>query len=142
MSLKSIFCNPFKARLKAYNSKLDWADSSCSDCIAFLNVYQVSLLLFNDQYSHERVLIEEIFYQVWSANHLRGYFKRSKEDSELSWARRHFVQLRILKEVKLLVDEILLRLKENNIEEPVGHGKVQWSEHQKALVLKVCKLSS
>ncbi|KAL0275900.1 UNVERIFIED_CONTAM: hypothetical protein PYX00_003620 [Menopon gallinae] len=114
LSLKSVFNNPFRARLKAYNSKLDWADSSCSDCIAFLNVYQ-----------------------VWTANHLRGYYKRSKEDNESLWARRHFIQLRVLREVKVLVEEIMVRLKDNNIEEPVGHGKVRWTEYQKALVLKI-----
>jgi hypothetical protein len=44
MSLKSVFSTPFQARLAAYNSKLTWADSSCSDCIAFLNAYRVCIM--------------------------------------------------------------------------------------------------
>lgn len=41
MSLKSVFSSPFKEQLAAYHSKLTWADSSCSDSIAFLNAYKV-----------------------------------------------------------------------------------------------------
>jgi hypothetical protein len=44
LSLKSVFNAPFKERLAAYNSKLTWADSSCSDCISFLNAYKVCIL--------------------------------------------------------------------------------------------------
>jgi hypothetical protein len=44
MSLKSVFNAPFQERLAAYNSKLTWADSSCSDCIGFLNAYKVCVL--------------------------------------------------------------------------------------------------
>jgi hypothetical protein len=43
MSLKSVFNTPFKERLAAYNSKLTWADSSCSDCVSFLNAYKVCI---------------------------------------------------------------------------------------------------
>lgn len=46
MSVKNIFCSPFKDYLKAYNSKLSWADSTCSDCIAFFNAYTVGFTLF------------------------------------------------------------------------------------------------
>lgn len=41
MSVKNMFSSPFQEYLKAYNSKLSWANSSCSDCIAFLNAYMV-----------------------------------------------------------------------------------------------------
>jgi hypothetical protein len=44
MSLKSVFSTPFQERLAAYNSKLTWADSSCSDCIGFLNAYRVCII--------------------------------------------------------------------------------------------------
>ena len=44
MSLKSVFSTPFQERLAAYNSKLTWADSSCSDCISFLNAYRVCIV--------------------------------------------------------------------------------------------------
>lgn len=41
MSVKNMFSSPFQAYLKAYNSKLAWANSSCSDCIAYLHAYTV-----------------------------------------------------------------------------------------------------
>jgi len=44
MSLKSVFSTPFQERLAAYNSKLTWADRSCSDCISFLNAYRVCII--------------------------------------------------------------------------------------------------
>jgi hypothetical protein len=44
MSLKSVFSTPFQERLAAYSSKLTWADSSCSDCIGFLNAYRVCII--------------------------------------------------------------------------------------------------
>jgi hypothetical protein len=44
MSLKSVFSTPFQERLAAYNSKLTWADSSCSDCVSFLNAYRVCIV--------------------------------------------------------------------------------------------------
>jgi hypothetical protein len=44
MSLKSVFSTPFQERLAAYNSKLTWADSSCSDCVGFLNAYRVCII--------------------------------------------------------------------------------------------------
>jgi hypothetical protein len=46
MSLKSLFSTPFQERLAAYNSKLTWADGSCSDCISFLNAYRVGTVFY------------------------------------------------------------------------------------------------
>lgn len=42
MTLKSVFSTPFEKKLEAYNGRLAWADSSSSDCISFLNAYNVS----------------------------------------------------------------------------------------------------
>lgn len=45
MTVKNVFSSPFRERLKAYNTKLTWADGSQSDCLAFLNVYKVRFVL-------------------------------------------------------------------------------------------------
>lgn len=37
----NIFKSPFKERLKAYANRLQWADGSSSDLIAYLNLYKV-----------------------------------------------------------------------------------------------------
>lgn len=42
MSWKSVFNNPFREKMDAYNAKLDWANGSSSDLIASLNVFLVS----------------------------------------------------------------------------------------------------
>lgn len=70
-------------------------------------------------------------------NHKNGYFKRSNSKGELNWAQRHFVQLRTLKEVEILINEITKRLTCNGIEVPRSGFGIRWTEIEKALVLKV-----
>lgn len=116
MSLKSVFSNPFKEKMLAYNSKLEWADASCSDCIAFLNVFK-----------------------VYKENIDEGFFLRSAGGGEEQWAKRHFIQIRQLKEVVNLVADITRRLKVNQIEEaPLpNRSTINYNEFEKALMLKL-----
>ncbi|KAJ4435831.1 hypothetical protein ANN_18450 [Periplaneta americana] len=114
MSLKSVFSTPFQERLAAYNSKLTWADSSCSDCISFLNAYK-----------------------VWYSNHQNGFFSRSAGGGEKTWARRYYIQLKTMREVNVLVQDLTQRLKKLGIETTTGYGRVIWSDLEKPLVLKV-----
>lgn len=113
MSLKSVFSTPFQERLAAYNSKLTWADGSCSDCISFLNAYR-----------------------VWYSNHENGYFHRSV-GGEKSWGKRYFIQLKVMKEVDVLIRDLTLRLRRLGITATAGYGRVIWSDLEKPLVLKV-----
>jgi len=113
MSLKSVFSTPFQERLAAYNSKLTWADGSCSDCISFLNAYR-----------------------VWHSNHENGYFRRSV-GGEKSWGKRYFIQLKTMREVHILVEDLTLRLKRLGIAATAGHRRVVWSDSEKPLVLKI-----
>ncbi|KAJ9575275.1 hypothetical protein L9F63_025775, partial [Diploptera punctata] len=114
MSLKSVFSTPFQERLAAYNSKLTWADSSCSDCISFLNSYR-----------------------VWHSNRENGFFARSVGGGEKAWAQRYFIQIKTMKEVNVLVQDLTLRLKNMGIVTTRGYGRVIWSDLEKPLVLKV-----
>ncbi|XP_044735251.1 probable ATP-dependent RNA helicase spindle-E [Chrysoperla carnea] len=115
MSTKNVFSTPFKEGMNAYNSKLSWADGSCSDLIAILNVYK-----------------------VWR-NHTQGTVfttnTKSKREQIAAWGRRHYLQHRVLDEMHQLILEIKTRLKSFNIIE--HHGGVQWKEIEKPLVLKV-----
>ena len=70
-------------------------------------------------------------------NHVTGYFKRSQGGGEIAWAKRHFVQIKTLREVKILSDEIKLRLKRMGIEPESKFSG--WTDVEKALVLKVRK---
>ncbi|CAK1553904.1 unnamed protein product [Leptosia nina] len=111
MSVKNVFSSPFRERMKAYNSKLTWADGSTSDCIAFHNVYK-----------------------VW--NHLRQqqYFKQSG-NSEAQWARRFYVQVRAMRELDDMVRELRARLSREGIESLKGNSP--WSKQEIPIVLKV-----
>ena len=70
-------------------------------------------------------------------NQVTGYFKRSQGGGEIAWAKRHFIQIKTLREVKILSDEIKLRLKRMGIEPESKFSA--WTDVEKALVLKVRK---
>ncbi|PSN47186.1 putative ATP-dependent RNA helicase spindle-E [Blattella germanica] len=112
MSLKSLFSTPFQERLLAYVSKLTWADSSCSDCISFLNAYK-----------------------VWYQNHTNGYFARSAGGGERQWAKSYFIQIRTMREVNILVQELTERLENIGISLPSGSGRVEWNDAEKPLMV-------
>lgn len=114
MSVRNMFSTPFRERMAAYHSKLTWADSSCSDCIAFLNAYK-----------------------VWHHHKMSGFFKRSAGGGDLSWAKRYFIQLSAMQEVDILVTDLKERLKQMDIEETVGPERVRWTETEHSLVLKI-----
>lgn len=112
MSVKSMFSTPFRDKLTAYNMKLSWADSSCSDSIAFLNAYN-----------------------VWIKEKLKGGLKTNAE--EKAWAHRHFIQIRVLREVDAMVQDIEKRLTKMGIFETVGNNRVVYGEMEKPLVIKI-----
>ncbi|XP_015515166.1 probable ATP-dependent RNA helicase spindle-E [Neodiprion lecontei] len=112
MSVKSMFSTPFREKLKAYNAKLTWADSSCSDSIAYLNAYN-----------------------VWIREKVRGQL--STKAAEKSWALRHFIQIRVLREVDAMIQDIEKRLSKMGITETVGTNRVRYTEVEKPLVLKI-----
>nr|CAD7401835.1 unnamed protein product [Timema cristinae] len=114
MSLKNMFSCPFLQRMNAYISKLTWADGSCSDMFCFLNAYK-----------------------VYEEAHRTGRFKRSVNLGERNWANCFFIQLNTMKDLKSLVDELKIRLKNLGIEEILGHDRVHWAEEELPLVLKV-----
>jgi hypothetical protein len=78
------------------------------------------------------------FSQVWYSNHENGYFQRSV-GGEKSWGKRYFIQLRVMKEVDILIRDLTLRLRRLGITATAGYGRVIWSDLEKPLVLKVCR---
>lgn len=113
LSLKSMFSSPFQERMAAYDSKLMWADRSCSDCIAFLNAFV-----------------------VWRHNKEQGVFGPNAIREE-AWARRYFLQMRALRETATLVRELKERLEKMGISETKGQGRFTWSQQEKPLILKI-----
>ncbi|KAL3874648.1 hypothetical protein ACJMK2_037630 [Sinanodonta woodiana] len=113
MSLKSIFAKPFKKKLDAYRMKLSWADGSFSDCLAILNAYR-----------------------VWEDMKNRGEFKRSGR-SEYAWGDMRYIQIRRLREIAMLINDLEKRLQRLNISKPKKVPDYKKSEDQERLLLKL-----
>lgn len=112
MAVKNMFSTPFQKKLKAYAAKLLWSGDSSSDCISFLNVYNT--------------------WMTMKANHrIRG------DMAEKQWARTHFLQIRVLREIEALVHDISMRLRRMGIVETKGEKRVIWKSDQKPLIIKI-----
>lgn len=117
LSSKNIFTSPYQKKLLAYQVKMAWAEGSFSDPITILNAYQ-----------------------VYKNYEYKEHFKRSGESErmrEQRWADDHFIQLKALKDMDLLVKEIKQRLSSIGIEEAIGPNIRPLTESQKALLLRV-----
>lgn len=75
--------------------KLKWSQDSTSDCIAFLNVYN-----------------------MWMSEKVNRHLNTKKV--EKAWADRHFVQLRVLYEISTTIDELEKRLEQSNVKITTG----------------------
>ena len=113
MAMKSMFNNPFLKRLEAYNAKVNWADGTTSDSIAFLNAYS-----------------------VWHSEITANRMKK-KSVNERSWASRNFIQVRVIHEVDYLVSELTNRLEKLGIKETMGPNKIVLDAVDRGFVLKV-----
>ncbi|KAK9877509.1 hypothetical protein WA026_018618 [Henosepilachna vigintioctopunctata] len=111
-SIPNIFSTPFNQRFQAYNKKLLWADGSCSDLMALLNLYK-----------------------VWQACRRDGAFKQPRE--EFAWCKANLVSLKGLREWQLLISEIQSRLRKLGIEETSGPARVNLSSRERVIILKV-----
>ncbi|KAK5647639.1 hypothetical protein RI129_002531 [Pyrocoelia pectoralis] len=106
----SIFKSPFKERLKAYTSRLQWADGSASDLVAYLHLYN-----------------------VWQ----RRKRLHPNPQAEKLWCEKNFVTRRSLNEWHILVKEIQSRLAHKNIHAGEGPGNVVHSETELPILVKV-----
>ncbi|XP_014470956.1 PREDICTED: probable ATP-dependent RNA helicase spindle-E isoform X2 [Dinoponera quadriceps] len=95
-----------------YSTKKRWARESDSDCIASLNVYK-----------------------MWQNEKANRRF--TSYDTEKQWARRNGVQLRTLRELDVLVNEITRRLTRLGVKETVGVRKVIWEGRERDFILQV-----
>uniref|UniRef100_A0A8D9FFL9 Probable ATP-dependent RNA helicase spindle-E n=1 Tax=Cacopsylla melanoneura TaxID=428564 RepID=A0A8D9FFL9_9HEMI len=111
MSVKNPFSSPYREEMDAYCSKLIWADSTCSDLIAFLNLYK-----------------------VWHGEKARGFFDRSRGPSEKMWARQNFVQLSSLREIEKLVTDIMNRLRHHEMRTDPENVP---ADHERPIILKI-----
>lgn len=101
MALKDMFIqNNRRGNISSYATKKKWSRETDSDCIATLNVYKM--------WQNEKANRRFISYQA-----------------EKQWTLRNGVQLRTLRELDVLVNEITHRLAKLGVKETVGVRKVR-----------------
>ncbi|XP_005191065.1 probable ATP-dependent RNA helicase spindle-E [Musca domestica] len=115
LSVRSVF--QFQAKTphsdcEAYIKKLSFADGSGSDLFAMLKAYK-----------------------LWSSmceqNNLRD------DDAQYAWANRCHLNIRSLKEMHLLRQEILERLEGFNLKTRNSYQHVHWMDREKTTILKI-----
>ncbi|KYN06454.1 putative ATP-dependent RNA helicase spindle-E [Cyphomyrmex costatus] len=113
MAVKDIFsleqCHP---SVSSYTTRKKWAYGSNSDSIATLNVYKM--------------------WQNEKANRRLNSYQMEKQ-----WAQRNGFQIKALRELDALVNEITIRLLKFGIKESIGVNKVIWSDADRDFVLQV-----
>ncbi|KAI8129774.1 putative ATP-dependent RNA helicase spindle-E [Lucilia cuprina] len=96
----------------AYIQKLLWADGSGSDLFAILKSYK-----------------------VWKS--MREQNSLREEEGEHAWAKRFYINLRTIKEMHLLVQELKERLANLNFKEQTTYQRVHWMDREKTIILKI-----
>ncbi|XP_061600189.1 ATP-dependent RNA helicase TDRD9 [Cololabis saira] len=89
-SLKSFFAFPFMQQLAGHRSKLGFARGTPSDSIAFANAFK-----------------------VWYSSKKDGHFRQPKD--ELHWGKENFIQIRRIREVAQLYEDLKKRVSQFNM---------------------------
>ncbi|XP_068959813.1 ATP-dependent RNA helicase TDRD9 [Petaurus breviceps papuanus] len=90
LSLKNFFAMPFRQHLDGYRNKMDFSSNSKSDCIALVEAFK-----------------------TWQACRQRGEFRRPKD--ELDWGRLNYIQIKRIREVAELYEELKNRITQFNM---------------------------
>ncbi|KAM7164885.1 ATP-dependent RNA helicase TDRD9 isoform 2-T2 [Macrochelys suwanniensis] len=90
LSLKNFFAMPFRQHLDGYRNKMHFSGSSKSDCIALVDAFK-----------------------AWQDCRRRGELRHPKE--ELDWGRSNYIQIKRIREVAELFEELKNRIKSFNM---------------------------
>ncbi|XP_007942813.1 ATP-dependent RNA helicase TDRD9 [Orycteropus afer afer] len=90
LSLKSFFVMPFRQHLDGYRNKMNFAGDSKSDCIALVEAFK-----------------------TWQACRQRGELRHPKD--ELEWGRLNYIQIKRIREVAELYEELKVRISQFNM---------------------------
>ncbi|XP_039392316.1 ATP-dependent RNA helicase TDRD9 isoform X3 [Mauremys reevesii] len=90
LSLKNFFAMPFRQHLDGYRNKMIFAGNSKSDCIALVGAFK-----------------------AWQACRQRGELRHPKK--ELDWGRSNYIQIKRIREVAELFEELKNRVKSFNM---------------------------
>nr|XP_020767519.1 putative ATP-dependent RNA helicase TDRD9 isoform X2 [Odocoileus virginianus texanus] len=90
LSLKNFFAMPFRQHLDGYRNKVNFAGNSRSDCIALVEAFR-----------------------AWQTCRQRGELRHPKD--ELEWGRLNYIQIKRIREVAELYEELKTRISQFNM---------------------------
>ncbi|XP_076984509.1 ATP-dependent RNA helicase TDRD9 isoform X3 [Tamandua tetradactyla] len=90
LSLKNFFAMPFRQHLDGYRNKVNFSGNSKSDCIALIEAFK-----------------------TWQACRQRGELRHPKD--ELDWGRLNYIQIKRIREVAELYEELKNRISQFNM---------------------------
>uniref|UniRef100_A0A8C2V3F3 ATP-dependent RNA helicase TDRD9 n=1 Tax=Chinchilla lanigera TaxID=34839 RepID=A0A8C2V3F3_CHILA len=90
LSLKNFFLMPFRQHLDGYRNKVNFSGSSNSDCLALVEAFK-----------------------MWQACRQRGELRHPKD--ELDWGRLNYIQIKRIREVAELYEELKSRVSQFNM---------------------------
>ncbi|XP_072819932.1 ATP-dependent RNA helicase TDRD9 isoform X1 [Vicugna pacos] len=90
LSLKNFFAMPFRQHLDGYRNKVSFSGNSKSDCIALVEAFK-----------------------AWQACRQRGELRHPKD--ELDWGRLNYIQIKRIREVAELYEELKTRISQFNM---------------------------
>ncbi|KAM6170841.1 ATP-dependent RNA helicase TDRD9 isoform 1-T1 [Erethizon dorsatum] len=90
LSLKNFFAMPFRQHLDGYRNKVNFSRSSNSDCLALVEAFK-----------------------MWQACRQRGELRHPKD--ELDWGRLNYIQIKRIREVAELYEELKSRVSQFNM---------------------------
>uniref|UniRef100_A0A8C5L9R0 RNA helicase n=1 Tax=Jaculus jaculus TaxID=51337 RepID=A0A8C5L9R0_JACJA len=90
LSLKNFFTMPFRQHLDGYRNKVNFSGNSKSDCLALVEAFK-----------------------AWQACRQRGELRHPKD--ELDWGRLNYIQIKRIREVAELYEELKTRISQFNM---------------------------
>ncbi|XP_063803508.1 ATP-dependent RNA helicase TDRD9 isoform X2 [Pseudophryne corroboree] len=112
LSLRNFFAMPFRQHLDGYRSKLSYAGNSRSDCIALVDAFR-----------------------FWQECKERGDLRFPKE--EMEWGKSNYFQIRRIREVAALYDELKKRIAHFNMRVTQQPPKDHVYKHKQLFVLQI-----
>ncbi|XP_069806775.1 ATP-dependent RNA helicase TDRD9 isoform X2 [Dendropsophus ebraccatus] len=112
LSLRNFFAMPFRQHLDGYRSKLSYAGHSRSDCIALVDAFR-----------------------YWQNCKERGDLRNTKD--ELEWGKSNYFQIKRIREVALLYEELKNRIGHLNMQVTQQPHKDPEYKHKQLFILQV-----
>ncbi|XP_047466283.1 ATP-dependent RNA helicase TDRD9 isoform X2 [Mugil cephalus] len=112
-SLKSFFAIPSMQQIAGHRSKLAFAGGTPSDAIAFVNAFK-----------------------AWHSSKKKGLLRHPKD--ELDWGRQNFIQIKRIKEVAELYEDLKKRVSQFNMHIPKNTESLDYTTtHRQKFILQV-----